>query len=106
MSISIENYTDCMTNAKIQMLTCSFDTLIYLLGNWIVYNDLVIYNNVEPIDLAIGTKVYSDNKLVITIWINNKFIKDIQVKNIGNELIYKLDQLDDIIEINTKGNIE
>lgn len=106
MTITIERYIECTNKAHFQSITCSFDLLIYLLGDYLTYNELCSYSKSEFIDLAIGTKVFEDNILTITIWINEKFIKDIQVKNNGNDLIYKLEQIEDeegISVIETKG---
>ncbi len=94
MSISIERYINHITQAQVVKLTCGFETIEYLLGDWIVYNDLIKYKKDDIIDLAIGTKVYDDIKLVITVWINNEFIKDIELKNYGSDLIYKMEQID------------
>ncbi len=104
MTITIERYIECMSEAQVQTLTCSFDLLVYLLGDSLTYNELNTYSNLDFVDLCIGTKVFENNNLMITIWINEKFIKDIEVKNFGNELIYKLEQIEEnIISIKTKG---
>ncbi len=94
MSITIDRYINHITNAEISKLTCGFETLIYLLGDWIVYNTLNEYKDDDSIDLTIGTKLYEDSKLLITVWINDVYIKDIEIKNYGSELIYKIDQID------------
>ena len=105
MTITIERYIDNISNAQVQSLTCSFELLVYLLGDWLTYNELTTNSNLDFVDLAIGTKVYDNNNLIITIWINQNFIKDIEVKNYGNDLIYKLEQIEEnIISTKTKGD--
>ena len=104
MTITIQDYTNNISNAKIHMLTCSFELLTYLLGDWLLYNELVSYKDTNFLDLSIGTKVHDDNILTITIWVNHEFVRDIQVKDNGNDLIYKLEQIyDGVTIIETKG---
>ncbi len=106
MTITIENYIDSINKAEVKILTCSFDCVVYLLGDWLNYNELASYKDYEFIDLAIGVMLDEHNNLNITIWIDEKFIKDIQVKNYGNDLIYKLEQMeDDIKVVETKGKL-
>ena len=49
---------------ELKKLTCSFGSLVYLLGDWLTYNELACYLDESFIDLAIGTKLYDDNILV------------------------------------------
>lgn len=105
MRITIQDYTNNISNGKIHMLTCSFELLTYLLGDWLIYNELACYKDTHFLDLSIGTKVHEDNVLTITIWVNHEFVRDIQVKNNGNDLIYKLEQINDgVTIIETKGD--
>lgn len=107
MTITIKNYIDSMNKAEVKSLTCSFDCVVYLLGDWLTYNELAYYKDNEFIDLAIGIIVDEYNNLNITVWVDEKFIKDIQVKNYGNDLIYKLEQMEDDVKIiETKGPLE
>ncbi len=104
MSIALQEYIDNISDARVKMLTSSFEMLTYLFGDWLTYNELINYKDSDFIDIAIGTKLYDNNILMITIWFDNKYIKDIEIKNYGNDLIYKLEQIDEelVNEIKTK----
>ncbi len=92
MTLTILEYIGNITNGTIYKLTCSFDGLVYLLGDYCTYNEINQFNNKDQIELTIGIKSYDNNFRTITIWIQELFIKDIEKKNTGSELIYKINE--------------
>jgi len=95
MSIEYERYIQTQTNFEIKKINdLTFNQLTDLFGNYLTWNELNQYNNYETIDIQVASKIFDDNKCVLTIWFNKKFIKDIEFKNFGSELIYKLDQME------------
>ena len=95
MSIEYDRYILTQTNFKIfNFKNISFNTLINLFGNYLSYNELIKYSNEELIDLDIASKIFED-KHIITVWFNKEYIKDIEFKNYGTELIFNLEQMND-----------
>ena len=95
MSITYERYINSQSNYTLQEFDLCFDAVIYLFGDYLTYNQLNKYKNIDLINLKVAHKLYDNNLLVLTIWFDDDFIDDIKIKNCGSELIYKLEQLDD-----------
>jgi hypothetical protein len=95
MSISYDRYTQSQTNYQMQNFdNLSFKIIADLFGNYLTWNELNKYSNGGYINLQVATKLFED-KCILTIWFNKDFIKDIEFKNNGSELIYKLEQMEE-----------
>ncbi len=95
MSISYDRYTQTQTNYQIQNFdNLGFEMIVDLFGNYLTWNELNKYSNDKSINLQVATKIF-DNKCVLTVWFNKEYIKDIEFKNNGSELIYKLEQMEE-----------
>lgn len=95
MSISYERYTNTQTNYQIQnFVNLDFKIISDLFGNYLTWNELNRYSNDKHINLQVASKIFED-KCILTVWFNKEYIKDIEFKNNGSELIYKLDQLEE-----------
>ncbi len=94
MSITYERYVSTQTNFSTQHFTnINYETLIDLFGDEFTYNELVKYQDNGDYDLTVASKNYDNNICVLTIWINKEYVKDIQFKDCGHPLVYKLYQL-------------
>ncbi len=92
MTITIEEYIGSITNATVYKLSCSFEALVNFLGDYCTYNEINQFSDKDQIELVIGIKIYDNNIMLITVWIEEKFIKDIERKNYGSELIYNIEE--------------
>jgi len=75
----------------------TFSLLVDLFGNYLTFNTLNQYNNPNNIleSVNIGILVDLENYVNVHVWIENKYInEEIRFKNIGSELIYKIEQLE------------
>ncbi len=94
MSISYQEYIKSQSNYSIQQFdNITFDILVDLFGDELRYNQLVKYKDLDNIELIVATKLFDNNICVLTVWINKEYIQDIEFKNYGSILVYKLEQL-------------
>ncbi len=101
MSIDYQDYIFSQSNYTIKNYSkLLYSTLIDLFGDYFTYNELVKYNQNKSYSLDVAIKIYDDNNGIITIWIDGGYAKDINFKNYGSELIYKLEQLEQLEESN------
>ena len=65
-----------------------------MLNNPIIkYTKIIKYQNNKLNQIDIASKLYDNNQGILTIWINREYIKDIEFKNCGFELVYKINEL-------------
>lgn len=94
MSISYERYAQSQTNYQMQNFDdLDFKIILDLFGDYLTWNQLNKYSNLDYIDLQVASKIFED-KCILTVWFNKEYIKDIEFKNSGSELVYKLEQLE------------
>lgn len=94
MTIEYDRYVQTQTNYEIQNFdNLNFEIISDLFGNYFTWNQLKKYSEENLINLQVATKLFED-KCILTIWFNKEFIKDIEFKNNGSELIYKLEQME------------
>lgn len=94
MSINYDRYVQTQTNYQIQNFdNLDFKIIVDLFGNYLTWNQLNKYSTLNYINLQVAFKLF-DDKCILTVWFNKEYIKDIEFKNCGSELIYKLEQLD------------
>ncbi len=95
MSINYQDYIQTQSNYNIKnYLNLSYSTLTDLFGDYFTFNELIKYNHNKLYLLDVAIKTLDDGIGIITIWINKEFVKDIEFKNFGSELIYRLEELE------------
>lgn len=95
MAIEYNRYIQTQTNYQMQNFdNLNFEIIKDLFGDYLTWNQLNKYSNNNFINLQVATKLFED-KCILTLWFNKEYIKDIEFKNIGSELIYKLEQMDE-----------
>lgn len=70
-----------------------FTQIVDLFGDYFTFNEINKYDKSTKYIIIVATKLYENNNGIMTIWIDKKFVKDINFKNCGFELIYKLNEL-------------
>lgn len=86
----------CQDNKYIcyQVIQPNFKLLVELFGSYLTYNTLIKYNSINIESIQIAILVDLENYVNIYLWINNEYVnEEIRFKNIGSELIYKIEQL-------------
>ena len=94
MSIGYEEYINSQTNYNTWDLDpMDFSQIVNLFGDYFTFNEMNKYNKDTLYSVSVKTKLYENNNGLMTIWIDKQFVKDIEFKNCGFELVYKLDEL-------------
>jgi hypothetical protein len=94
MSISYQNYIYTQSNHIMESYeNITYSILVDLFGDYFTYNELVKFNSDKIYSLDVGTKLFENHKGIMTIWIDKNYVKDIEFKNTGFELGYKLNEL-------------
>lgn len=93
MSISYQDYIETQSNYKLTNLkNINYDGIIDLFGDFLTFNQIIKYQNNKTNQIDIASKIYDNNEGILTIWINGEYVKDIQFKNCGFELVYKINE--------------
>jgi len=94
MSISHQNYINTQSNHIMDSYkNITYSILVDLFGDYFTYNELAKFNSDKIYFLDIGTKLFENHEGIMTIWIDKNYVKDIEFKNTGFELAYKLNEL-------------
>lgn len=93
MSIEYTRYIESQTDFEIKNIDgLTFDQITDLFGDYLTWNQLKKYSAYKLVDIQVASKLF-DDKCVLTVWFNKEFVKDIEFKNFGSELVYRLEQL-------------
>jgi hypothetical protein len=94
MSITLEEYKNTQSNYNIRNYNnVNFDNLVLLFGDYLTYNELNKYDSDNQYKINVATKL-NGNKGIMTLWIDDNYVKNFEFTNCGAEVIYRLEQLD------------